>query len=183
MPVRRRNHFAGKELAARRRNFGGFLRLARLPLPNRPGGGPMETRGAFSMTIGTSRRGLFGTSALAGALALSIASGAVAQERVYSIPAQSLAASLRDYGMASGEQIIFAETIVSGRQAPALQGAYASDDALRILLADSGLTAERVATGGIMIRRADGPQSGSAAGDGAGTVEALIVTAQKREED
>ena len=134
----------------------------------------MEARGAYSMTIGTSRRGLFTTSALAGALALSIAGGAAAQERVYSIPAQSLAASLRDYGMASGEQIIFAETIVSGRQAPALQGAYGSDEALSFLLADSGLIAERVATGGIMIRRADAPQSGSAAGDGA-EVDALIA--------
>src|SRR6187549_1034368 len=135
-------------------------------------------RGAYSMTSGKSRRTLLTSTALAGALALSIAGTAAAQEKVYNIPAQSLAASLRAYGITSGEQIIFAETMVRGRQAPALQGAYSSDQALAMLLADSGLVAQRSSTGGIMITRADAdPQSGSAAGDGA-EVEALIVTAQ-----
>jgi outer membrane receptor protein involved in Fe transport len=140
-------------------------------------------QGGFSMTAATSRRRLLHTTALAGSLALSLAATvAAAQEQSFNIPAQSLAESLRDYGMASGEQIIFAERLVEGRKAPALQGAYESDQALRLLLAESGLTARRSATGGIMIERASDPQSGSAAGGGA-EVEALIVTAQKREED
>ncbi len=135
------------------------------------------------MTSGTSRRNLLQTTALAGALALSIAGTAAAQERVYDIPAQPLANSLRDYGVASGEQIIFAEGILRGRQAPALKGSYDSNQALAMLLADTGLIAHRSATGGIMITKVgQDPQSGSAAGGGA-TVEALIVTAQKREED
>jgi len=131
------------------------------------------------------RRGLLHTTALAGALTISLAAtGAYAQEHTYNIPAQSLAESLRQYGMASGEQIIFAERIVAARQAPPLQGAYTADDALKILLADSGLVAQRTSTGGIMIASASDPQSGSAAGDGAeGTVQALVVTAQKREEN
>jgi iron complex outermembrane receptor protein len=132
------------------------------------------------MIKATSRRSLFQSTALAGALALSLAGTAVAQERVYNIPAQSLAASLRDYGIASGEQVIFAEAVVKGRQAPPLQGAYSSAEALTMLLAQSGLVAERSATGGIMIQKAAAdPQGGSAAGE----VEALIVTAQKREEN
>jgi outer membrane receptor protein involved in Fe transport len=141
------------------------------------------------MVASLSRKGLFRTTALAGALAVSLAAtGAYAQEaqpRTYNIPAQSLAESLRAYGLESGEQIIFAERMVSGRQAPALQGTFKTDEALGILLADSGLTATRTASGGIMIRSASDPQSGSAAGDGAdqGTVQALIVTAQKREEN
>ncbi|MGE5565314.1 MAG: TonB-dependent receptor plug domain-containing protein, partial [Parcubacteria group bacterium] len=141
------------------------------------------------MVASFSRRGLFHTTALAGAVAVSLAAtsayGQQSQTRVYNIPAQSLAESLRAYGLESGEQIIFAERMVTGRQAPALQGAYNPDQALKILLADSGLTATRSETGGIMIRSASDPQSGSAAGDGAdaGTVQALVVTAQKREEN
>src|SRR5690606_3628362 len=43
--------------------------------------------------------------------------------------------------------------------------------------------AEFAGDGAVRIVDAQAPQGGSAAGDGAGTVEALIVTAQKREED
>ena len=135
------------------------------------------------MTTSRSRLGLFRSTALAGACAVTlVATAAVAQERAFDIPAQPLSASLRDYGLAAGEQIIFAENIVRGRRAPALQGSYTSSQALDVLLADTGLMAQRTASGGIMIAQrgegGSGPQSA-----GAGDVEALIVTAQKREEN
>src|SRR5690606_11144684 len=81
----------------------------------------------------------------------------------------------------SEHKIVFSTGIAAGRTAPALQGELAPEQALGILLAGTDLTWKREGDA-FMIVRADGPQSGSAAGDGA-EVEALIVTAQKREED
>ena len=97
------------------------------------------------MTSRLTRKGLLGTTALVGALTLSLAAPALAQERLYDIPSQPLESALRDYGVTSGEQIIFAEGLVRGRQSPALQGAYSSGQVLAMLLADSGLTQLRVA--------------------------------------
>ncbi|HEX6859639.1 MAG TPA: TonB-dependent receptor [Caulobacteraceae bacterium] len=115
--------------------------------------------------------------ALAPALAQAQETKAVA----FSIPAQDLGASLNQFARQSEHQIVFSTNIAMGRKAPALQGELAPEDALGILLAGTDLTWKREGDA-YMITRANAPQSGSAAGGGA-EVEALIVTAQKREED
>jgi outer membrane receptor protein involved in Fe transport len=132
---------------------------------------------------------LLGATALAGALSLAI-SPATAQafdqrEIQFDLPAQPLASALRAYGATADQQLIFADADVRGRTAPALKGSYTSDEALNLLLAGANLTVRRTVSGVVQIASASDPQSGSAAGDGAdsGTVQALIVTAQKREED
>jgi len=139
----------------------------------------MARRGKGIRTI------LLGATALAGASWLPVGS-AVAQERqefTFDLPAQPLGSALRLYARAAHEQVIFADLDVRGRTAPAIVGAYSADDALHMLLAGTGLEAQRMASGVLQISAASDPQSGSAAGDGAeGTVQALIVTAQKREE-
>ncbi|HEX5776888.1 MAG TPA: TonB-dependent receptor, partial [Caulobacteraceae bacterium] len=122
------------------------------------------------------------SSALAGALSLALAGGAVAADQqvvAFDLPSQALGESLRDFYRASGEQIVFSESIVAGRRSPPLKGDYTPDQALALLLDGTNLTARRTSTGVVMI---EAPQSGSAAGGGA-EVEALIVTAQKREEN
>ena len=130
------------------------------------------------------RRSLMRSSALAGALSLAVVSAAVAADQkivAFDMPEQSLGESLRDFYRASGEQIVFSENLVAGRRAPVVRGDYTPDQALAMLLDGTNLTARRSATGVVMI---EAPQSGSAAGDGAeGTVDTLVVTAQKREED
>ena len=76
---------------------------------------------------------------------LAIATPARAQELApvtFALPAQSLATSLRSVGQAAGVEIIFASSDVRGRTAPALQGRFVVNQALYILLAGSGLTAE-----------------------------------------
>ncbi len=134
--------------------------------------------------MGTNRRRnfLMRSSAMAGALSLAIAGSAMAADAkvvAFDMPAQPLGESLRDFYRASGEQIVFSESIVAGRRGPALKGDYTPDQALAMLLDGTNLTARRSSTGVVMI---EAPQGGSASGGGA-TVEALIVTAQKREED
>ncbi|MGE5567208.1 MAG: TonB-dependent receptor domain-containing protein [Parcubacteria group bacterium] len=126
-----------------------------------------------------------GASALAGALSIALTATAASAETrpiAFDLPAQPLGESLRDFYRESGEQIVFSEDLVAGRTSPALKGSYTADQALAMLLEGTNLSARRTSTGVVMI---EAPQSGSAAGDGAdaGTVAALVVTAQKREEN
>ncbi|MGE5500430.1 MAG: secretin and TonB N-terminal domain-containing protein, partial [Ignavibacteriales bacterium] len=130
---------------------------------------------------------LLGATALAGALSMVTAGQALAQssEIKFDQPAQPLAQALRSYSAVADREIIFADALVAGRTAPPLKGQYTAEGALVALLDGTGLKADRTASGVLLIQRADNPQSGSAAGDGAdsGTVQALVVTAQKREEN
>jgi iron complex outermembrane receptor protein len=128
---------------------------------------------------------LLAATALTGSLSVALAAPAAAQERSYALdlPPQSLSQALMAFGSTTDQQIVFSEGLVKGRAAPSLKGDYTASQALAMLLGDTGLVAQRNADGVVLITKADsGPQSGSAAGGGA-EVEALIVTAQKREED
>jgi len=60
----------------------------------------------------------------------------------YDLEAQDLGDALRAIGRISGREIIFPSDVVVGKRAPRLQGLYAPDDAIRMLLQDSGLVAE-----------------------------------------
>ncbi|HEX6858808.1 MAG TPA: TonB-dependent receptor [Caulobacteraceae bacterium] len=121
--------------------------------------------------------------AMAGALSL-MAAPAYAQEQTFEldVPSQRLDTALRAFAQQSRQQLMFAVADTKGFKAPALNGSYTADQAIGALLAGTGLEVHRNASGVFLIASASDPQSGSAAGDGA-EVEALIVTAQKREED
>jgi outer membrane receptor protein involved in Fe transport len=107
------------------------------------------------------------------------------QPRVsYDIPAQDLGAALTQFGQQSEREIVFSADLARNKKARPVAGEMTSGEALAMLLADTGLTYRTSSNGSIIVEASD-PQSGSAAGDGAdsGTVQALIVTAQKREEN
>ncbi|HEX5775160.1 MAG TPA: TonB-dependent receptor, partial [Caulobacteraceae bacterium] len=83
----------------------------------------------------------------------------------------------------SGVEIFYQTRTVAGRRTAGLTGAYEPRAALEQLVAGTGLVVAMDPSGALMVREAEtDPQGGSAAGGGA-EVEALIVTAQKREED
>src|SRR5262249_27640357 len=65
----------------------------------------------------------------------------------FDIPAQSLGASLRAFGLASGQSLMFSEDDVRGKAGPALKGAFSVNDGLSKLLAGSGLAVKRTADG------------------------------------
>jgi len=109
------------------------------------------------------------------------ASAASAQDAEINIPAQSLATALYTFAGQSGHQVMFSPDLTGAKTTAGVTGVADRELALRQLLAGSGLSYQRE-DDTFLIVRADGPQSGSAAGGGA-EVEALIVTAQKREED
>ena len=129
-------------------------------------------------------RGGLKAALLGGAAATLLATAAMAQERPISfdIAAQDAGSALNDFSRQSGLRVLFPYDAVEGKNAPAVRGDMTADEALDTLLRATGLVV--AANDGTTVTLTD-PQSGSAAGDGAdsGTVEALIVTAQKREED
>ncbi len=99
-----------------------------------------------------------------------------ADQQTYHLPAQSLAASLRDLAVASGRSIVAPAELVSEKQAPALDGDYTVETAARILLGRSGLRARPVADGFVIER------SGALAtlSGGASTAEIDIVVTGTR---
>ncbi|HEX5776943.1 MAG TPA: TonB-dependent receptor, partial [Caulobacteraceae bacterium] len=101
----------------------------------------------------------------------------------FSIPAQDLGVSLNQFARQSDYLIVFSTEAASGRPAPALQGDLPPERALAMLLDGSGLTFRREGDAFLVVQAGEGgaPQDPSAAGEGA-EVEALVVTAQKREE-
>jgi outer membrane receptor protein involved in Fe transport len=128
-------------------------------------------------------RGGLKAALLGGAAATLLATAAVAQEPAisFNIAAQDAGSALNDFSRQSGLRVLFPYDSVEGKRAPAVRGDMTADAALDTLLKATGLVV--AANDGTTVTLTD-PQSGSAAGDGAdGTVEALIVTAQKREED
>ncbi|HEX6865918.1 MAG TPA: TonB-dependent receptor, partial [Caulobacteraceae bacterium] len=111
-----------------------------------------------------------------------IATPAYAQEaRRFEIPQQSLIAALEAFGKQGDAEILFSKSAAEGRSTRGVTGEYEPGQALALLLDGSGLKYRQV-NANTYIVEAQAPQGGSAAGGGA-TVEALIVTAQKREED
>lgn len=97
---------------------------------------------------------LLRTSALGTTVWMSLFTAAYAQPTsiVFNISPQPLARALQEYAKASGEQIIFTNDLVVGKQALGLQGSYTSEEGLQHLLAGTQLIVERAPSGAIMIR-------------------------------
>ncbi|MES2022854.1 MAG: TonB-dependent receptor [Pseudomonadota bacterium] len=97
------------------------------------------------------------------------ASAQASGRHTYHLPAQSLAASLRAVAVASGRGIVAPAGLVSGRDAPALDGDLTAEEAVDSLLAGSGLRYRVVGTG-LVVERAPAPQATSDAADGSDIV-------------
>jgi len=118
--------------------------------------------------------------------ALMMGSAAYAQSKPINVAPQPLTSALNEFGAQTGQQVFFTLEMTGSKVSPGVAGASDQQLALNQLLQGTGLTFRRQANAFIIVPEgASDPQSGSAAGDGAdqGTVQALIVTAQKREEN
>ena len=73
-----------------------------------------------------------------------------AQRHSYQLPDQPLSDSLRAVALTSGRNIVAPAELLQGRQAPTLQGEYAPEEAVTILLQGSGL-GFRAVGGGLVI--------------------------------
>jgi outer membrane receptor protein involved in Fe transport len=130
------------------------------------------------------RQGLRRAQLLGGAafVALAIAAGgAAAQERITIAP-QSLDTALNELGARTGQQVLIRADVAVGKMTRGVTDSPNFEVALASMLSGTGLGYRREDDTWLIVKADTGPQSGSAAGGGA-EVEALIVTAQKREED
>ncbi|MEI9988584.1 MAG: TonB-dependent receptor [Rhizomicrobium sp.] len=102
------------------------------------------------------------------------------QTYTFDIPAEPLSSSLRAFAQVSGQQIIFTDDLVAGKSAPALHGSYSVEDALKQLLAGTGLVIERAPNGAIMVRsknaQAASNEGAALEGDSDKAVETVVVT-------
>ena len=121
--------------------------------------------------------------AAAAALLMSTAP-AMAQEAPatkFNIAAQPLADGLNEFARQSGRPVMFTPDVAGARMTRGATDVSDPELALNMVLADTGLTWRRSGETYLITKATQDPQGGSA---GAGAeVEALIVTAQKREED
>jgi iron complex outermembrane receptor protein len=89
----------------------------------------------------------------------------------FDVPAGPLEDALNRFSRQAGITLSFAPALVQGRQAAALQGSYSIAQGFGILLADSGLRAERAGNGSYSLQT---PATG-AAGDAGGSLPSITV--------
>jgi iron complex outermembrane receptor protein len=122
----------------------------------------------------------------AGAAALLSMSGAAhAEVRQFELPSQPLGEALAKFGAQSDRTIVSTTELTRTRSSQAVSGAVEPEMALAQLLAGTGLSYRKEGEVFLIVQSGEGgsPQSVGAGGDDGNAVEALIVTAQKREEN
>ena len=114
-----------------------------------------------------------------------LGSGGVAaaeEQAQFNIAPQPLGSALNEFAVQSPWPILYTSQMTGGKTTAGVTGATDPQAALKTLLAGTGLSYRREGDTFLIVKVAQDPQSGSAAGGGA-EIDALIVTAQKREEN
>ena len=93
------------------------------------------------------------------------ASRAATAAQDYDIPAQPLASALLLFAEQSHLQVLFAQNDVDGLRSPPLRGRFTPDQALAILMSQSGLDARITSSGAVAIEAAARPQTGGGRDD------------------
>jgi len=124
---------------------------------------------------------LFGATALSTVIMAAPALAAdLDQPIAFNIAAGNLDEALIAYSQQADLQVISASQAVRGKHTAGVEGATTPREALAMLLKDSGLSFTASSPSTVTVTAGEQGASGSGAD---GTVEALIVTAQKREEN
>ena len=124
---------------------------------------------------------LTGCAALALAGVTAPAEAQAQAEREYSIASQSLDDALRAFSLQSGIDVVFNAQLTRGRTAPSVSGRLPAEEALRRLLAGSGLTFRRTANGGFVVVSQSGEadrEGGATLGDAGGERD-IVVTGSR----
>jgi iron complex outermembrane receptor protein len=115
--------------------------------------------------------------------AMMLGGAAAAAEPVkFDIAPQSLTAALNEFGVQSSKAVLFTTDLTGAKVSRGISQEAEPEIALAQMLDGTGLTWRRSGDAFLIVKADSGPQSGSAEGGGA-EVEALIVTAQKKEEN
>lgn len=109
-----------------------------------------------AVTVRNARRGTptRTLTALTAAIGTALAVAADARDVTYhfDIPAQNLNDALQTLAFVSDHKLFYSSRLVDGRESPGLKGEYAADEAVRKLLAGTGLDYEVTADGLVVIR-------------------------------
>ena len=131
------------------------------------------------------RQGQFAAQLMGGAAALAfsaLATMASAQVKAdFNIPPQPLSSALKEFGLQSGYAVLATPADATAKVSQGVTGATDVEAALTQILSGSGLSWRRAGDTFLIVQAGEGgtsPQDASA-----GDVEALIVTAQKKDED
>ncbi|WP_162806666.1 TonB-dependent receptor [Sphingosinicella terrae] len=128
------------------------------------------------------RLALFASAAVA---AMSVPAAAQAQASYeFNLPEQPLAESLRAVASRTQSNIVFSDSLVRGRPAPALRGSYDAAGAYRLLLRGSGLTLRVTDGGSYVVVGGDGggpsaePASGTGGAGPSGSIAGRLTAAE-----
>jgi hypothetical protein len=96
---------------------------------------------------------VFGTAMMRDGIAAEQRNGPPTSNRLvtFDLPAQPLDTAIESYSIASGWQVIYDASLAIGRRSAPIKGDFAPTDALRMLLAGTGLRPEHMAVDGIML--------------------------------
>src|SRR3984957_1003010 len=86
-----------------------------------------------------------------GSAALTTSARAQEAPRAYAIAGQDLGVALRAFATTSGKKVAFDAALVKGKTTSGVRGQLGEEEALRRLLAGSGLGFERTDAGGVVI--------------------------------
>src|SRR3712207_3424571 len=76
-----------------------------------------------------------------------VATVAHAEPRQFEIEPQQILSALREFGLQSGEQIVFRSEVIASQQTQGVRGTYEPDEALRELLKGTNLSFKRRGNG------------------------------------
>jgi iron complex outermembrane receptor protein len=123
------------------------------------------------------------------ALGALMAAAAPVSAEEFAVEAQSLQPALQQFASQGDQQVLFSSAAVAGKSTAGFTGEASPETALQQLLSGTDLVYSKTADGALLVMtqaeaQTRRPQFAQAAEAGGGSeVEALIVTAQKREED
>lgn len=128
---------------------------------------------------GRALRHLLGSAAMVSCVA--VATPAFAQSRNFDVPAQSANKAISVFARQAGIQLIARAQDVRGKRTNTVRGSYSVEEALRLLLAGTGLQANRDASTGITTVRAVGNEQvasgeSSASSEDGSTSAEIVVT-------
>src|SRR5690606_1905045 len=100
----------------------------------------------------------------------------------FDIPAQTLAEGLNEFARQSGHPVMFTPQVAAAKTTGGVDGEVAAAEALDLMLAGTGLVWRRSGDTFLIVQPGEGGSVPQTAGAGH-AVDALVVTAQKREEN
>lgn len=154
------------------------MRVSR-PRSGPTGNQPMPRRSTIAYAVWLATGGaVLGMATPQDALAQTATQQAPAARQSYDIPAGPLAPALRSLAGTANVLLTFTAEQTSGRTTPGIRGQYTLEEALSALLAESGLQAFRLSSGGYVLRAVPVlPTSGNAASEEDKTLPVVKVTA------